>query len=98
MDDEVDDSGFGGVAWYTLGRMSAENNRVRDQAVDTVLSSLRGRQRVDVDHLLGANQALAAENARLRQDLADYKHNYDRLHEWAQKASRDLKRYRGESS
>ena len=98
MDDDAEDTGFGGLAWYALGRMSARNDRVRGEAADTVLSRLRGDRTVDVNQLLAANEALEAENARLRQDLADYKFNYERLHQWAETASRDLKRYRGEPS
>jgi hypothetical protein len=89
MDDEANDTGLGGLAWYQLGRMSAQNDRVRSNAIASVLGYRRPQ--IDANAVLAQNQALATENARLRQELADYKRNYQTLREWAEKASRDLR-------
>ena len=68
-------------AAYQAGQRSAEDAAQTGRLV----RSLFGRKvpAVDVKQLLASNQALAAENERLRQELADYKHNYRRMKEWA---------------
>jgi hypothetical protein len=84
MDEESHDSGLGGLAWYQLGRMSAESDRVRSDAIDAVLAR---RRNISTQRTLHAqNQALAAENAQLRQELADYQLNYKNLKAWANRA------------
>jgi hypothetical protein len=84
MDEESHDSGLGGLAWYQLGRMSAESDRVRSDAIDAVLAR---RRNISTQQTLHAqNQALAAENAQLRQELADYQLNYKNLKAWANRA------------
>jgi hypothetical protein len=84
MDEESHDSGLGGLAWYQLGRMSAESDRVRSDAIDAVLARRRGISTQQTLH--AQNQALAAENAQLRQELADYQLNYRNLKAWANRA------------
>ena len=49
---------------------------------------------VDVNQLIANNQALAAENARLRQELEDYKLNYHRMKEWARQVEPFLDTFR----
>jgi hypothetical protein len=94
MDDDEEGRGPSGYAWFQLGRMAADHER---HTSETVAALLHRRRTVNVqDSLQVQNQALAAENARLRQDLAAYQHNYDRLRTWAEEARRDLKRLRGE--
>jgi hypothetical protein len=90
MDDDSHDTGLGGLAWYQLGRMSAESDRVRSDAVDAVLS--RRRPQLDVQSVVAQNQVLAAENARLRQELAAYKLNFNNLRAWADSAEKTLER------
>ena len=80
-DEEAGDSGFGGLAMFQLGRWSAESSAARLDLVDSLFGPKRPT--VNVNQLIANNQALAAENARLRQELANYKHNYRRLKEWA---------------
>jgi hypothetical protein len=46
----------------------------------------RHRRPADPAALLAQNQALAAENAQLRQELADYQLNYKNLKAWANRA------------
>jgi regulator of replication initiation timing len=84
MDDEGHETGLGGLAWYQLGRMSAETDRVRSEAVDGLLK--RRRPQMDLNAVLAENHALAAENTRLRQALADYELNYANLKAWANRA------------
>ena len=93
MDDEAHGTGLGRLAWFQLGKMSAETDRVRSDAVDAVLR--RRRPRVDTA-ATASYQALLVENAQLRQDLEAYRHNYNKLNGWAEEAERDLKRFRGQ--
>ena len=93
MDDEVDDNGLGGLAWYALGRMSAQTDHVRSEAVDTVLSAFQ-RPALTINDLALQNRALRSENERLRRDLEAYQHNYQRLREWADKVEPILERQR----
>lgn len=88
MDDESHGSGLGSLAWYQLGRMSAESDRVRSDAIDAVLTRRRGLS--TQQGLQAQLQALAAENAQLRQELADYKRNYAELDAWARRAERQI--------
>lgn len=68
-------------AAYQAGQRSAEDAA---QTGRIVRSLFRPKvPTVDVNQLIANNQALAAENARLRQELASYRHNYLRLREWA---------------
>jgi cell division protein FtsB len=50
----------------------------------------RHRRPADPAALLAQNQTLAAENAQLRQELADYKRNYVELDAWARRAERQI--------
>jgi cell shape-determining protein MreC len=95
VDDELGGSGLSGWAWYQLGQMSADSSAKTRAAVRNVFRPRRST--VDVNGVLAQNQALAAENARLRQELATYQHNYAKLRTYAEEARRDLKRLRGES-
>jgi hypothetical protein len=94
MEDDTLDTGLSGWAWYELGRSRAAH----DASVAGTMRRMFGPKRpaIDVNGLITQNQALAAENARLRQDLAAYEHNYAKLRTWAEEARRDLKRLRGE--
>jgi hypothetical protein len=84
MDDDGEAQGPSGWAWFQLGRMAADHER---HTSETVATLLRRRRAATVEDALRAqNQALAAENARLRQDLADYKLNYSNLKAWANRA------------
>jgi cell division protein FtsB len=97
MSDDLQESGPSGWAWFQLGRMAAKADRSRAAAVSAVFAPRQPRQ-VDPAALQAQNQALANENAQLRQELADYKRNYQTLREWAEKASRDLRGLPPESS
>lgn len=79
-DEEAGDSGVGGLAMFQLGRWSAESSAARLDLVHSLFGPKRPA--VDVNQLIANNQALAAENARLRQQLAAYQHNYQRLCAW----------------
>jgi crotonobetainyl-CoA:carnitine CoA-transferase CaiB-like acyl-CoA transferase len=89
MSDETQDNGPSGWAWYQLGRMAAKADRSRSDAIASVFAARRQNQ-VVADPLLAQNQALAAENAQLRQELAEYQRNYSRLDEWARRAERQI--------
>jgi hypothetical protein len=95
MDDDEESRGPSGYAWFQLGRMAADHER---HTSETVAALLHRRRTVNVqDSLQAQNHALAAENARLRQELATCQHNYAKLRIYAEEARRDLKRLRGES-
>jgi hypothetical protein len=85
MSDDTQDSGPSGWAWFQLGRMAAKADRSRSEAIASVFAARRQRH-VVADPLLAQNQALAAENAQLRQELADYQLNYKNLKAWANRA------------
>jgi hypothetical protein len=85
MSDDTSSSGPSGWAWFQLGRMAAKTDRSRQEAVAAVFAARR-QQPATIDPLVAQNQALAAENARLRQDLADFELNYRNLKEWANRA------------
>ena len=94
MPDDESNSGLSGWAGITLGRMWAEHDRSVDETLEWFGN--RHRRKVDPAALVAQNQALAAENAQLRRDLAEYEHNYAKLRAWAEEAARDLKLLRGE--
>jgi hypothetical protein len=83
-DDELATPGLSGWAGYALGRIAANRDRETGETLDAVFR--RRQQNVDVGSVLEQNKALAAENARLRQDLADYQLNYRNLKAWADRA------------
>jgi hypothetical protein len=95
-DDELPTPGLSGWAGYALGRMAAKREQETGEMVDALFRR-RQQPTVNVNSVLAQNQALAAENARLRQELATYQHNYAKLRTYAEEARRDLKRLRGES-
>jgi hypothetical protein len=86
------DSGMSGWLWYQMGRSAAESDRIETRAVRTVLGL--NPPQVDVNAVLAQNRTLAAENARLRENLTDYEHNYRDLKKWADDASKRLIAYR----
>jgi cell division protein FtsB len=88
-DDELPNPGLSGWAGFQLGKMFAEHQR--SSAETAAWFTNRNRRVADPAALQAQNQALANENAQLRQELADYKRNYQTLREWAEKASRDLR-------
>ena len=91
MDDEdTHDSGIGTLAAYQLGRWSAES----DAELSGVMTRLRRAWRGGTTNgnLNVADQTLVNENAELRRQLANYKHNYARLKRWADEAEQRLKR------
>ena len=97
MDDEQDNTGFGGLAWYQIGRWSERSARETDETVDHLL----GRApvaRPDYNHAVQMNQALAADNrqvhaqnqqlraqiAALGQSVEAWKRDYEKLRATAQ--------------
>jgi hypothetical protein len=83
-DDELPSPGLSGWAGIALGRMWANHERSVDETMDWLAK--RRQPQINVNGLINQNRALAAENARLRQDLADYKLNYSNLKAWANRA------------
>ena len=96
MDDEQD-TGFGGLAWYQIGRWSERSARETDETVDHLL----GRApvaRADYNHAVQMNQALAADNrqvhaqnqqlhaeiAALRKSVQAWESDYEKLRATAQ--------------
>jgi cell division protein FtsB len=92
MDGECSKSGLGSLTWYWLGRSAADAENAQTNAVNTV--SRNRRWSADLQTLAARNRTLAAENAQLRQELADYELNYNNLKQWADDASKRLKAYR----
>jgi hypothetical protein len=90
-DDELPTPGLSGWAGYALGRMAAKREQETGEMVDA-LSRRRQQPTVNVNSVLAQNQALAAENARLRQELAAYKLNFNNLRAWADSAEKTLER------
>jgi len=84
MSEEESSRGLSGWAGLALGRMWAEHDRSMGESIAWFAS--RNRRATDPANLLAQNQALAAENAQLRQELADYKLNYRNLKAWADRA------------
>jgi hypothetical protein len=91
MSDDISERGPSGWAWFQLGRMAAKTDRSRQQAVAAVFAARR-QQPATTDPLVAQNQALAAENARLQQELAAYKLNFNNLRAWADSAEKTLER------
>ncbi len=91
MSDDIQDSGPGGWAWFQLGRMAAKADRSRSEAILAIFAARR-QKHVVADPLLAQNQALAAENARLGQELEVYKRNYRELDVWARDAEKQIAR------
>ena len=79
-------------AAHQAGQRSAEDAAQTGRLVRSLFRTKNPA--VDVNQLVANNQALAAENARLRQELANYKHNYLRLKEWADEVEPVLDRLR----
>jgi hypothetical protein len=90
MDDDGTSKGLSGWAGVALGRMWAEHDRSMEETADWFAN--RHRRAVDPAAVLAENQALAAENARLRQELAAYKLNFNNLRAWADSAEKTLQR------
>ena len=96
MDDDQDVSGFGGLAWYQIGRWSAEMDQEHQRTFDHV--SGRGIvSRAEYSLAVQMNEALATENLRLidlisslENQLAEYRHNYDRLSQWGDEVATEL--------
>lgn len=84
MDDDQRGQGPGGWAWFQLGRMAADHERHTSETVSTLLHHRRSGTALDCLQI--QNEALAAENAQLRQDLEDYQLNYAKLKAWADRA------------
>ena len=84
MDDELPTPGLSGWAGYMLGRMAANRDREMGETMDVLFR--RRQPAINVNSILAQNQALAAENVQLRQELADYKLNYGNLEAWAERA------------
>ena len=91
-DDEQDNSGFGGLAWYQMGRWSAQ----ADHDTRYLVARLSGQQpvaRADYDHAVQMNEALAADNrqvhaqnqqlraqiAALSQSVQGWERDYEKL-------------------
>jgi cell division protein FtsB len=68
--------------------MAAENERHTSQTIRTLLHQRREASAWNAWQT--QNEALAAENAQLRQELADYKRNYAELDAWARRAERQI--------
>jgi hypothetical protein len=87
-DDDEEGRGPSGWAWFQLGRMAADNERHTSQTVSRLLHA---RRTASLQQELEAQiHALAAENARLRQELADYQRNYSKLDAWARRAEQQI--------
>jgi hypothetical protein len=79
-EDELPNSGLSGWAGFQLGQMFAEHRR---SSAETVSTLLHGRRNASALQALQVQvQALAAENARLRHSLTEYKLNYEELLRW----------------
>jgi alpha-D-ribose 1-methylphosphonate 5-triphosphate synthase subunit PhnG len=90
-DDELPTPGLSGWAGYALGRMAAKREQETGEMVDALFRR-RQQPTVNVNSVLAQNQALAAENARLQQELAAYKLNFNNLRAWADSAEKILER------
>jgi hypothetical protein len=96
MSDETSNNGMSGWAWYQLGQANAEHRASVQRTVNAVFG--RRQPSVDVNAVLAQNQALAQEVRQLREQLADYEHNYRDLKKWADDASKRLIAYRSAQS
>ncbi len=90
MPGDESNNGLSGWAGITLGRMWAEHDRSVDETLEWFAN--RHRRNVDPAALVAQNQALAAENARLRRELEAYKLNFNNLRRWADSAENTLER------
>jgi hypothetical protein len=95
MSDEEPSNGLSGWAGITLGRMWAEHERSTDETLAWFAKRHRqGASLADFQAanqaLFAQNQALAAENLRLREMLAAYEYNYNNLDAWADRAKARL--------
>ena len=74
-------SGFGGIALYEMGRQAGMEQRDLEDATQAFVERLQGRQNlaVDVGPLLAENNALRYEVARLSQELANTRAQYQQL-------------------
>jgi hypothetical protein len=91
-DDELPSSGLSGWAGIALGRMWANHERSVDETMDWL--ARRRQPQIDVNGLINQNRALAAENARLRHSLTEYKLNYEELLRWSDGAEKTIKELR----
>ena len=88
-DDDQDNSGFGGLAWYQMGRWSAEG----DQEHKDLVNRLTGRApvaRADYEYAVQMNERLVAEDQRLNRlvnvlqaHANGARADYERLRVWA---------------
>ena len=97
MDDDRNEGGLGSLAMYQLGRWSVESEHELSAVTRDMVDRRRGLGRKE--QWKAANQALAQENAQLRQHLADalfeldtYKMNYDELRRWADGAQETMRK------
>jgi hypothetical protein len=91
-EDELPNSGLSGWAGFQLGQMFAEHRR---SSAETVSTLLHGRRNASALQALQVQvQALAAENARLRHSLTEYKLNYEELLRWSDGAEKTIKELR----
>jgi hypothetical protein len=81
-------NGLSGWAGLALGRMWTEHDRSTEESIAWFAN--RRRRNVDAASLATQIQALAAENAQLRQELADYRLNYRNLKSWANRAEAQI--------
>ena len=99
MEEDSDDTGMGPLAAFQLGRWSAEQSQwVRDWK-DSLHNPVVAK--VHYNNAVLVNQALAAENLRLidlvsglENQLAEYRHNYDRLSQWGDEVAKELNKRR----
>ena len=94
-DDYKDDSGFGSLAWYQMGRWSAQQTQRTRDWVNAVNNSVVAK--ADYDEAVRRAWSLANENRRLidlasslENQLAEYRHNYDRLSQWGDEVAKEL--------
>ena len=79
-------NGLSGWAWHELGRSAEAAHQTRMDAAADFAARLRGEVQVDVGALIAENQALWERNRILES-------NYNRLYEWAGRASAALQQY-----
>lgn len=90
MSEDGSSNGLSGWTGVALGRMWTEHDRSTEESISWFAN--RHRRREDPAALAAQNQALAAENAQLRKDLAVYKRNYRELDVWARDAEEQIAR------
>ena len=92
-DDEQDNTGLGGLAWYQIGRWSERSARETDETVDHLL----GRApvaRADYNHAVQMNQALAADNQQVHAQNQQLRAQIAALHQSVQGWERDYEKLR----